>query len=417
MFLWFAIDAGLWSTLQEQVRTEHEAQSTNITEEKQDEKTQELVTEVNILPSPMTATVPDLCGSFSSTAERTPTMFSEDEGGKTPLDNMAATLTSPIILSLSTEEGPCAFVSPEKAIVTTDYENADGNTVIVEEVPLTIPIQKIQFLPVDPSDVSPVLIPQFPDQPLSQEPYPRLIPVVDLPGHIESSEHHGMDRSGDISPQRDVLLSAMTTISHEGLSDLGVTLSPLLSPLGILLSPGGDHGEESTIAVVVEDASSAAEENVVVSSGVMSDICTDMTSVAASVEVTTDQRKKWSSPSNGRTRRSPRTRAAQTVPSVSPLQVDDSKQSTPRRRGRRVLQDHSNFEDVMSPVVDSRRGRRRKLKDRSPQQSAQAADENSGFAANISRTPPGRVSGVILSGGRKTPSSRGGEGAKRMRRI
>lgn len=226
-----------------------------------------------------------------------------------------------------------------------------------------------------------------------------------------------MDRSGDISPQRDVLLSAMTTISHEGLSDLGVTLSPLLSPLEILLSPGGDHGEESTIAVVVEDASSAAEENVVVSSGVMSDICTDMTSVAASVEVTTDQRKKWSSPSNGRTRRSPRTRAAQTVPSVSRLQVDDSKQSTPRRRGRRVLQDHSNFEDVRSPVVDSRRGRRRKLKDRSPQQSAQAADENSGFAANISRTPPGRVSGVILSGGRKTPSSRGGEGAKRMRHI
>ena len=398
-----AIDAGLWSTLQTRDRTEHDTQN-------QKEQTQELVAvAADSAPSPMTSTVSDICGSLSNTVEETPTMLTGEDGSGNPPDNTAASaVTSPVILSLSTEDGPCLFGSPEGGTI-----DPDGDIVMLEEIPLSI-----QFLPIDPSDTSPVLTPQSPDEPLPQDPHPRLIPVVEVPGYTECGEHLGVPNGEHFSPHRDVLLSAVTTISHESLSDLGVTLSPLLSPLGILLSPCGDHGDESTIAVVVESPSSGVEENVAVSaSGVIPGACSDMTSIAASVEVTTDPKEKWSSPSTGRARRSPRSRTAQTVPSVSPLQADDSKRSSPRCRNRSVLQDHGNFEDVRSPGVGNGRGRRRKLKDRSPEQSIHHADENSAFAANQSRTPPERVSGVILSGRGKTPSSRRGVDKKRIRRT
>lgn len=279
------------------------------------------------------------------------------------------------------------------------------------------------------SDDTAVLTPRSPDESNSQEPLTRLIPVVEVPGYTGSGEYVNVLHEGNISPDRDVFLSAMTTISQDCLSDLGVTLSPLLSPLGILLSPGGDRNQDSTITVLVEskdDAdkdetilNSGFEENCHVPSGLISGICTDMTSIAASVEVTTDQRDKQTPLSTGKTRRKSRT--AQIVPSVSPLQAseNDSTHSTPRCRNRRALQDHSNFEDAKSPVLNDGRRHQRKLKDQPPKQPFDDdADENFAFAASSqSRTPPGRVSGVLLTGKRKTSSSRGGVGTKRGRRI
>lgn len=409
-------DAGLWSTLQTRDPKEQEGQSKSTSEQHPDDEVRTFDAKVERLPSPTPRAVPVSCNSLTNTIEGTPTLVTEDTGYQTPLHDTVATLTSPIILSLTTgEDGSCTLVSPEGAVVTNDieFEHSDGQTVLLEEVPLSIPFPQIQLLQVDTS-ASSELTPYSPDEALSQEPHPRLIPVTELPDFTDSSEHRELSRSEHISPQRDVFLSAMTTISNDGLNDLGVTLSPL----GILLSPGGDLGEQSNITVVVEDASSVADETVVVSSGVVPDICTDMTSVAASVEITTDNRNKPSSTSNGRRGTSPGSRTAQTVPCSSPSQLSDSKPSTPRCRNKRVLQDHSNFEDVRSPVGDSLKRRRRKFKDRSPEHSVQDVDENSPFAANENRTPPGRVSGVIQKDKSKTRTSLcGGDHKKRMRRI
>ena len=400
------LDAGLWSTLQTQDRTEQDGQSKNKTEEKSVEKRQNLDRQTKLLPSSTPCVVPNVCYSLTDTIEDTPTMLSEEENGQTPLASTTASLTSPNILSLSTEDGPCSFVSPEGALLTIDCEDPNGDTVMLEELPLSIPFQQIQLLPMAGSSV---LNPQSPGEPLLQESHPRLIPVVEVPAFTDSVEHLGAPHSDHISPRREVLLSPMTTISHEGLSDLGVTLSPL----GILLSPGGDHSQESNVAVVVE----GAEETVVVSSGVPPAVCSDMTTIAASVEVTTDHREKSSSPSNGRSRKSPGSREAQTVPSASPLQLAEYKLSVSSCGNRRVLQDQSNFEDAKSPVGDNGRGRRKKLRNSSPEQPFKDDEENSVFAANQNRTPPGRVSGVIVKGRRKAPSSRGGVVKKRIRRV
>ena len=411
-----AIDAGLQSSLQIQDHSEQNTQSISVSEETIAKQIQESVTEAEDVLFFMDSSVPDMSSSVISTMDETPTILPEDERGINPQESATATLTSSVMLSLSTDEGPCSVVNTKKAAVNTDCEDPNGDTLMLEEVPLPLPFQQFQLLPVDPNDSIHVLTPQSPDGNLSQEPHARLIPVVEVPGYTESGECLGASHGEHISPRQDVFLNAMTTISHEGLSDLGVTLSPLLSPLGILLSPGGVYNQEPTIAVVVEDASSVVEENMVVSSGVMPGVCTDMTSIAASVEVTTDPRKKWTSPSSSRTRRSPRLRAAQTVPSVSPQQAGDYQPSSHYSRNRRVLQDHSNF-DPMSPVAGNGRGRRRKSRDGSAEQSFHNADENSAFAANQTHTPPGRVSGVILSGRRKTPNSRGRVDTTKFRRF
>ncbi|XP_078360191.1 uncharacterized protein LOC144644550 isoform X2 [Oculina patagonica] len=388
------------------------------------------------LVSPMSYDVPDICSNLiANTVEEPLKIIHQENGGEHSQEDPATALTSPVILippiSLSTEELSCSFLNSEGSVVSIDSADANQEGVTVEEVPLSIPFQQIQFVAVDQSDETPVLTPRSPDESLSQEPLTRLIPVVEVPGYTASGEYVNVVHEGQISPHRDVFLSAMTTISQEGLSDLGVTLSPLLSPLGILLSPGGDPSQESTITVLVESKEGAdveeiisnpgIEENGHVSSGVISGICTDMTSIAASVEVTTDQRDKRTPLSTKKTRRKSQTAHAQIVPSVSPLQAseDGSIRGTPRCRNRRVLQDHSNFEDAKSPVGSvGRPGRQRKLKDHSPKQPYQDdADENFAFAASQSRTPPGRVSGVLLTGKRKTPSPRGRVGTKRGRRI
>ncbi|KAJ7321502.1 hypothetical protein OS493_034556 [Desmophyllum pertusum] len=388
------LDAGLWSTLQSIEAAQRIAQLEGAAEEIPGEKTQGV--------TDLSCDVPDVCGSLvSNTVEEPLTMASEEEGVENSQETTTTALTSPIILipsaSLSTDELSCSFVSHEGAVVSIDSVDTNVEGVTVEELPLPIQFQQIQFLAVDQSDENPVLSPHSPNGPQSEEPHTRLIPVVEVPGYTESSEYLG--------------------VTQGGLSDLGVALSPLLSPLGILLSPGGDRNQESTITVVLESKEGAnAEENV----HVMSGICTDMTSIAASVEVTTDQRDNRTSLSTSKTRRSSKSRPAQIVPSLSPLQAgeDDSTRNTPRCRNRRVLQDHSNFEDARSPVIGEGRGRRRRLKDHPPKQRLHGdADENSAFAANQSRTPPGRVSGVLLGGKRKTPSPHRGVGTKRVRRI
>lgn len=417
---YFHVDAGLLPTLQ----SLEAARSTQL--ENPGGKTQGVLEN---LVSPISCDVPDICSNLiTNTVEEPLKIIPEEKGG----ENSATALTSPVILippiSLSTEELSCSFLNSEGTVVSIDSADANEGGVTVEEVPLSIPFQQIQFVAVDQSDETPVLTPRSPDEPLSEEPLTRLIPVVEVPGYTESGEYVNVVHEGHISPHRDVFLSAMTTISQEGLSDLGVTLSPLLSPLGILLSPGGDLSQESNITVLVESKEGAdveeiisnpgIEENDHVSSGVVSGICTDMTSIAASVEVTTDHRDKRTPLSTSKTRRKPR--PAQIVPSVSPLQAneDGSTPSTPCCRNRRVLQDHSNFEDAKSPVGSDGRGRQRKLKDHSPKQSFRDdADENFAFAASQSRTPPGRVSGVLLTGKRKTPSPRGRVGTKRGRRM
>ena len=374
--------------------------------------------------------VPDICSNLViNSTEEVLTTLTEEECGEHSLEKTATVLTSPIILippmSLPTKDLSCSFMSPEGAVVSVNSVDTNEEGVTVEELPLPLPLQQIQFLTVDQSDETPLLTPQSPDQPPSQEPLTRLIPVVEVPGFTDSSVHSGVPHEVQTSPQHDLFLSAMTTISQESLSDLGVTLSPLLSPLGILLSPGGDRCQESTIAFVMEStegtdaiSSSSIEENYPASSNVMSSLCSDMTSIAASVEVTTDQMGGKTTVSSSKTRRSPRSRSVQIVPSLSPEQADESKRSNPRSSNRRVLQDHSNYNDTKSPVIGNGRGRRRKPKDRSPRQAVlDDADENYCVAANQSRTPPGRVSGVLLTGKRKTPSPRGGVGTKRMRRL
>ena len=335
------------STLQS-LEAERGTQLENIAKEIPGGKTQG-VTEN--LVSPLSCDVPEIySNSITNTIEEPLKIIPGETRGENSHEVTATAVTSPVILvppiSLSTEELACSFINSEGTAVSIDSAGTNEEGVTVEEVPLSIPFQQIQFLTVEQSDDTAVLTPRSPDESNSQEPLTRLIPVVEVPGYTGSGEYVNVLHEGNISPHRDVFLSAMTTISQDCLSDLGVTLSPLLSPLGILLSPGGDRNQDSTITVLVEskdDAdkdetilNSGFEENCHVPSGLISGICTDMTSIAASVEVTTDQRDKQTPLSTGKTRRKSRT--AQIVPSVSPLQAseNDSTHSTPRCRNRRA---------------------------------------------------------------------------------
>lgn len=379
--------------------------------------------------SPIICDVPDICSNIVTNIVEEPLeIIPKENGGVNFKDHTTALASPPTLIpsvSLPAEELSCSFINSEGGIVSIDSAETCEEGITVEEVPLQIPFQQIQFLAVEPSDDNPVLTPRSPDEPYSQEPLTRLIPVVEVPGYTESGEYVSVVHEGSLSPHRDVLLSTMTTISQEGLTDLGVTLSPLLSPLGILLSPGGDPSQESTIAVLMEskeggDTDEAIQDNSDAASGVISGSCTDMTSIAASVEVTTDQTEKRTSLTTSKTKR--KSRPAQIVPSVSPLQAsseDDSTPSTPRCRNRRVLQDQSNFQDARSPVGVDRRGQQKKVKEHysSRESFHDEADENFVFAASQSCTPPGRVSGVVLTGKRKMSSSRGKVGTKRGRRI
>lgn len=421
-FYQFNTGAGLWSTLQSVETAERSTRLENATQGTNVDKKQGVSEKSS--PSVISCDVTDICNVAANT-EKEPLTISEQEKSTTVLN-------SPVILippmSLSTEELSYSFVSREGSVVAIDSVDTNEEGVRVEEVPLPIPFQQVQLLAVDQRDKNPVLTPQSPDEPQSKEPHTRLIPVVEIPGYTESGEYLNVVDEGHISPQWDVFLSAMTTISQEGLNDLGVTLPPLLSPLGILLSPGEDRSQEPTITAVVECEESAEAEEAIsnscteddsfASSGGMSGICTDMTSIAASVEITTEERDKSVSLSTGKTRRKPR--PAQIVPSVAPLQVSDDGLTcrTPRSRDRAILQDHSNFTDTKSPMVDDGKGRQRRRKDHSPKQSFNDnADENSAIVANQSRTPPGRVSSVLLTGKRKSSRSpRGGVGTKRGRR-
>ena len=375
------------------------------------------VTEAERELSSTDCTVPDPDPSNNVTSvedDEAQPLVPEDETGSNSPENAPATLTSPILLSLSAEEGSFSFVSPEGVTVfAVDCEYPDDDSVTVEEVPLSAPFRQVQLLSVDLNDDTPVLTPQSPEEALSQELTPRLIPLVEIPSYTESGDSSRQDLFVSV-------IDGVSTISQEGLSDLGVTLSPLLSPLGILLSPGGDidHSHDPTVAVLVDDLSSAVDGNMAGLNAGVPGVCTDMTSIAASVEVTTDmQRKKGTAPSSARKRARSRKRPAQTVPSLSPQQPADIKSSTPCRRNRRVLQDNSNFEDLRSPVAGNKRGRRRKVKVGHSEQSFQGVDENSAFAVKQTHTPPRRVSGVILNTKRKTSSSSGSVEKKSTRRL
>ena len=374
------------------------------------------VTEAERVLSSTDCTVPDPSNNVTSVEDdEAQPLVPEYETSSNSQDNAPATLTSPIHLSLSAEEGSFSFVSPEGATVfAVDCEYPDDDSVTVEEVPLSAPFQQVQLLSVDLNDDTPVLTPQSPEESLSQELTPRLIPLVEIPSYTESGDSSRQDLFVSV-------IDGVSTISQEGLSDLGVTLSPLLSPLGILLSPGGDidHSHDPTV-VLVDDVSSAVDGNMAGLNAVVPGVCTDMTSIAASVEVTTDmQRKKGTAPSSARKRACARSRKrpAQTVPSLSPQQPADIKSSTPSRRNRRVLQDNSNFQDPRSPVAGNKRGRRRKVKVGHSEQSFQGVDENSAFAVEQTHTRPRRVSGVILNTKRKTSSPSGSVEKKSSRRL
>ena len=414
--------AGLWSTLQSAETAECSTRLENATQGTNVEKTQGVSEKSSC--SVISCDITDICNAAANTGEEPLTISEEDKS--------TTVLNSPVILippvPLSTDELSYSFVSHEGSVVAIDSVDTNDECVTVEEVPLPIPFQEVQLLGGDQRDKYPVLTPQSPDEPQSKEPQTRLIPVVEIPGYTENGEYLNVVDEGLKSPQWDALLSAMTTISQEGLNDLGVSPSPLLSPMGILLSPGEDRGQEPTIRAVVECEESAEAEQAISTSGTeddsfaasggMSGICTDMTSIAASVEITTEERDKSLSISTGKTRR--KSRPAQVVPSVSPLQIGGEGLTcrTPRGRDRTILQDHSNFTDANSPVGGDGKGRQRRQKDHSLKQVCNDdADENSAFVANQSRTPPGRVSGVLLTGKRKTyRSTRGGVGRKRGRR-
>lgn len=408
----------MWSTLQSVETAERSTQSKSpvqatIVEKGVSEKPS---------PSAISCYVTDTYSNVVTDTEKEPlALTSEQEKSKTVLN-------SPVILippmSLSTEKLSYSFVSHEGSVVTNYSVDTNEEGVTVEEVPLSIPFQQVQLLAADQSDKTPVLTARSPD-----EPHTRLIPVVEIPGYTESSEYLNVADEDHKSPQWDVFLSAMTTISQESLNDLGVTLSPLLSPLGILLSPGEDRSQGSSITAEVECEelsteaeailNSAFEDDSLACSGGMSGICTDMTSIAASVEITTEERDKSVHLSTSNARR--KSRPSQVVPSLSPPQVSEDGLTcrTHRSRNRAILQDHSNFTDAKSSVDGGGKGRQRRLKDHLLRQSSNDnADENSAIVANQSRTPPGRVSGVLLKGKRKTARSpRGGVGMKRGRRI
>ena len=373
------------------------------------------VTEAERVLSSTDCTVPDPTNNVTSVEDdEAQPLVPENETGSNSPENAPATLTSPILLSLSAEEGSFSFVSPEGTVFAVDCEYPDDDSVTVEEVPLSAPFQQVQLLSVDLNDDTPVLTPQSPEDSLSQELTPRLVSLVEIPSYTESGDSSRQDLFVSV-------IDGVSTISQEGLSDLGVTLSPLLSPLGILLSPGGDidHSHDPTV-VLVDDVSSVVDGNMAGLNAVVPGVCTDMTSIAASVEVTTDmQRKKGTAPSSARKRACARSRkrTAQTVPSLSPQQPANINSSSPCRRNRRVLQDNSNFEDPRSPVASNKRGRRRKVKVGHSEQSFLGVDENSAFAVEQTHTPPRRVSSVILNAKRKTSSPSGSVEKKSSRRL
>ena len=410
------LDAGLWSTLQS-LEAQRNAQLQGFPEETSTVEEEQGITIDNLL-SPVSHDVPDICNNLVLRA------LAEEESCENSQEETATVLTSPLILispiSLPTEERLCSFVSPEEA-VSVDSVDTYEEDITVAGLPLSVPLQHIQFLTVDQSDETSVLAPQLPEQPSSQELRTRLIPVVEVPAFTNDSVFSGKSHEVQKSPQQDSFLSAVTTISQESLSDLGVTLSPLLSPLGILFSPEGDRRQDPTNAVVVESTEDteaiSSSSTDPASNDVMSSICSDMTSIAASVEVTTAQMSKRTL-QNSKTRKSPRSSSIQIVPSLSPQLVDESKRSISRFNDRRVLQDQSNFDEANLPLIGNGRGRRRKLKDRSPELAfVDHTDENFCFATDQSCTPPSRVSGVLLTGKKKTPSSRGRVAAKRGRRM
>ena len=406
----------MWSTLQSVETAERSTRLENATQGTDVDKPQR-ASETSS-PSVISCDIADFCNVAANT-EKEPLTISEQEKSAT-VSNSPLILIPP--MSLSTEELSKSFVNHEGSVVAINSLDNNEDGVTVEELPLPIPFQQVQLLAVDQRDKNPVLTPRSPDEPQSKESHTRFIPVVEIPGYTESGECLNEVDEAHMPPQWDVFLSAMTTISQEGLNDLGVTLSPLLSPLGILLSPGEDRSQEPTITAVEEGEESAEAEQAISNSGIeddcfassvgMSGICSDMTSIAASVEITTEERDKSVSLSTGKIRR--KSPPAQIVPSVSPLQPSDD-----GSKNRAILQDHSNFTDAKSSGTGEGRGRQRRLKDHSPKQSYNDnADENSAIVANQSRTPPGRVSGVLLTGKRKNSRSpRGGVGTKRGRRI
>ena len=296
----------------------------------------------------------------------------------------------------------------------------------VEEVALCIPSHPLHGLSPSPRHLLPYCTSRSPQLSVSEEPFTTFVPVVEVPFYTEGIEHSGGSSGTQLSPRSDVILSAMTTISQEGLNDLGVNLSPLLSPQGILLSPEGYLTGDHNIAVLFGNREAVDTDHMNLNccgmdEEVISGLCTDMTSIAASVEVTTDQSMKEKSSGNGIQRRSPRFRnassSAQTVPSVSPEQVSYLKPKSPRARNRRVLRENSNFKESKSPMGGLESTGRKRLKDRSPKQSRHHCDENVASVTRLNRTPPGRVSDVILSRRKKTPSPRGGLVTKRTRRV
>ncbi|XP_022783532.1 uncharacterized protein LOC111324277 isoform X2 [Stylophora pistillata] len=413
------VDAGLWSTLQP-LEAQRNAQFQGVTEETSTAKENNEILMDNLLSS-VSHDDPDIC---SNLGVRT---LTEEECCENPQEETSTVLTSPLILissmSQPTEKGTYSFVSPEEAALSVDPVDTNEVSITESEFPLSVPLQQIHFLNTDQNDETSVLAFQSPDQLSSQELHTRLIPVVEVPAFTDDSVFPGKSHEVQTSPQHDSFLSAVTTISQEGLSDLGVTLSPLLSPLGILFSPGGDRRQDPAIAFLVEskedtDADFAISSSSIdpTSNDVMSSICSDMTSIAASVEVTTAQMGK-SALRSSKIRKSPRSSSIQIVPSISPKLAVQSKRSSPRYRDRRVLQDQSNYEEANSPLIASGRGRRRNSNNRSPElASFDHTDENLCFAMDHSRTPPSSVSGVLLTGKKKT-SSRAREGTKRGRRI
>ncbi|XP_068741848.1 uncharacterized protein [Montipora capricornis] len=389
--------------LETRLRSTLQAQTRNVHVEMPMEKPQGFNGETKHLPCSLPFMLSEVCSGVANE------MLPEEESCQISLDNKGACLTSPIILSITTEDGPYSFVSPGGTVLLDHCEGGNDHTILLEDMPLSIPFPQIQLQSSEGNNTSPVLTSQSTAESLSEHNHTRFFPVIEVPAFMPGGEDLGNSHDEQISPVQDVPLSAMTTISSEGLSDLGVTLSPT----GIPLSPGGDSAQSTTV-LVVEDVRLGAEENVIAPNGVIAGSCTDMTSIAASVEVTTNHRKKSTSPTFGRTKRRPTSRAAQAVPSVSPLQVVNSSPCTPPGGNTNVLQDHSNFHNGKSNFGDQAQGKRRKLKrNRSP--SRPGFDENSPSASDQNHTLPGRVSGITDKERRKTRSSRVRENKKKTR--
>ena len=348
---------------------------------------------------------------FPGVCDAIPTLLPEDESSQVLLDSQETSLSSPIIVSTQSGDGRFSLVNHEGAVLLDHGDTFDDRTVFLEEMPLSIPFPQIQLASAEEINASQVLGSQTNDESSSPGTYTRFFPVLGIPIDTQSGEELKSSQGEEFSPNRDVLLSAMTTLSPEGLSDLGVTMSPL----GILLSPGGNPAQSSA-ASVVEYTSTGAEENTIASCGVVPGQYSDMTSIAASVEVTTNHRERSSSTKVGRNRRGGGPTTAQIVPSASPLKVGNASPRSPHARNTNVLQDHSNFHDARSILCDRTRGKRQKLKrDRSSQQPG--SDENSPLSADQSRTPPGRVSSVIVKERKKTARSRGRGETKTIRRT